>query len=164
MQTLQHVPPWVYLLLIGLIVLGLLQTRTRQVRWQRLLGINVALIAMTLIGVYQQWQHTPWLAMGLLSWTATCLLATWMIGQGKAPIGASYSADTQRFTVPGSWMPLTLFIAIFVCKFFVGMLNALAPDQLHSLTVAIGLSALYGLFSGVLNGRAWRLLRLKNSP
>lgn len=71
MQTLQHVPPWVYLLLIGLIVLGLLQTRTRQVRWQRLLGINVALIAMTLIGVYQLWQHTPWLAVGLVSWTAT---------------------------------------------------------------------------------------------
>lgn len=78
MQTLQHIPIWVFALLIGLIVLGLLQTRTRQVRKSRLLGI-------------------------------------------------------------------------------------MAPDLLQSLQAAIGISALYGLFSGVLNSRAWRLLQLKET-
>jgi UDP-N-acetylmuramyl pentapeptide phosphotransferase/UDP-N-acetylglucosamine-1-phosphate transferase len=164
MQTLQHIPVWVFALLIGLIALGLLQTRTRQIRTQRLLGINIALTVFTLIGVAQQWRHTPWLALGLLTWLAACVLVTWALGQGTAPNGASYDAPTQRFTVPGSWLPLALFMAIFACKFAVGMVTALAPDTVHSLRAAIGISAVYGVLSGVLNARAWRLLKLKETP
>jgi NhaP-type Na+/H+ or K+/H+ antiporter len=51
-------------------------------------------------------------------------------------------------------------MAIFACKFVVGMLAATAPESLHSLQTAIGISALYGFFSGVLNARALRLLKL----
>ena len=161
MQTLQHIPVWVFSLLIGLIALGLLQTRTRHIPKQRLLGINIALTVFTLVGVVQQWRPTPWLALALLSWAAACLLLTWTLGHGAAPAGANYNPATRHFTVPGSWLPLALFMAIFACKFAVGMLGATAPGSLHSLQAAIGISAVYGLFSGVLNGRAWRLLRLR---
>jgi hypothetical protein len=161
MQTLQHIPVWVFALLIGLIALGLLQTRTRHVRARRLLGINIALTVFTLVGVTQQWRPTPWLALALLTWAAACLLVTWALGQGAAPDGASYDPATRRFTVPGSWLPLALFMAIFACKFVVGMVSATAPGSLHNLQAAIGISALYGLFSGVLNARAVRLLKLK---
>jgi UDP-N-acetylmuramyl pentapeptide phosphotransferase/UDP-N-acetylglucosamine-1-phosphate transferase len=164
MQTLQHIPVWVFALLIGLIALGLLQTHTRHIRRQRLLGIHIALAVFTLIGVIQQWQPTPWLALSLLSWASSCALVGWALGQGAAPAGASYNAETHRFTVPGSWLPLALFMAIFACKFVVGLLNAVAPEHIHSLYAAIGISALYGLFSGVLNGRALRLLKLKDAP
>lgn len=161
MQTLQHIPVWVFALLIGLIALGLLQTRTRKIRAQRLLGINIALTIFTLVGVTQQWRPTPWLALALLSWAAACLLVSWTLGQGAAPDGASYDPATRRFTVPGSWLPLALFMAIFACKFVVGMVNATAPSSLHNVQAAIGISALYGLFSGVLNARAIRLLKLR---
>jgi hypothetical protein len=161
MQTLQHIPLWVFALLMGLITLGLLQTRTRHIRRRRLLSINIALAVFTLVGVAQQWWPTPWLAWGLASWAASCLLITWVLGQGAAPLGASYSTDTRRFTVPGSWLPLALFMAIFACKFVVGMLGATAPHLLQNLSAAMGISALYGLFSGVLNARAWRLLKLE---
>ena len=164
MQTLQHIPVWVFALLLGLIALGLLQTRTRKVRAQRLLGINIALTMFTLVGVVQQWRLTPWLILSLLSWAVMGLLVTWALGQSAAPAGASYDHETWHFTVPGSWLPLALFMAIFACKFAVGMVTALSPDALHSLTAAIGISALYGLFSGVLNARAWRLLKLKSAP
>jgi len=160
MQTLQHIPVWVFPLLIGLIALGRMQTRTRHIRKQRLLGINIALTVFTLVGVVQQWWPTPWLGLGLLSWAVSCALVTWALGQGSEPIGASYDANTRRFTVPGSWLPLALFTAIFASKFVVGMLSATAPEQLHSLSAAIGISALYGLFSGVLNARALKLLQL----
>jgi len=160
MQTLQHIPVWVFFLLIGLIVMGLLQTRTRQLRKRRLLSVNIALAVFTLVGVVQQWRPTPWLAVGLLTWAATCLLVSWALGQGAAPDGASFDASTRRFTVPGSWLPLALFMAIFACKFAVGMLSATAPEIIHSLNAAIVISAVYGLFSGVLNARAWRLLKL----
>nr|MBP8149379.1 hypothetical protein [Limnohabitans sp.] len=113
------------------------------------------------IGVTQQWRPTPWLALALASWAATCLLVTWALGQGAAPAGAAYDRETRRFTVPGSWLPLALFMTIFACKFVVGMLTATAPEHIHNLNAAIGISALYGLFSGVLNARAMRLLQLR---
>jgi hypothetical protein len=164
MQTLQHIPVWVFALLIGLIALGLLQTRTRLVGRKRLLGIQIALTLVTLAGVAQLWRHTPWLGLGLFSWAITCLLITWFLGQGTAPAGASYQTDTRRYTVPGSWLPLVLFMAIFACKFGVGMLKATDPQQLNNLQAAIGISALYGLFSGLLNARALRLLTLRAHP
>jgi hypothetical protein len=86
------------------------------------------------------------------------------LGQGAAPAGASYNTETRRFTVPGIWMPLALFMAIFVCKFLVGMLTAMAPEHIHSLNAAIGISAVYGMFSGLLNARAWRLIKLQKTP
>jgi hypothetical protein len=161
MQTLQHIPVWVFALLIGLIALGWVQTRTRQLPKQRLLGINIALTVFTLVGVVQQWRLTPWLAMSLLSWAAMGVLVTWALGQGAAPAGAAYEPETRRFTVPGSWLPLALFMAIFACKFAVGMTSAMAPELLDSLRAALMVSAVYGLFSGVLNARAWRLLKLE---
>ncbi len=66
MQTLQHIPLWVFALLLGLIALGLLQTRTRQVRTQRLLGIQIACTLVTLVGVVMQWRHTPCMACSLV--------------------------------------------------------------------------------------------------
>jgi hypothetical protein len=163
MQTLQHIPVWVFALLIGLIALGWVQTRTRQLPKQRLLGINIALTVFTLVGVVQQWRLTPWLALSLLSWAVMGVLVTWALGQGAAPAGAAYEPQTHRFTVPGSWLPLALFMAIFACKFAVGMTSAMAPELLDSLSAAIGVSAVYGLFSGVLNARAWRLLKLQHT-
>jgi hypothetical protein len=163
MQTLQHIPVWVFALLIGLIALGWVQTRTRQLPKQRLLGINIALTVFTLVGVVQQWRLTPWLAMSLLSWAAMGVLVTWALGQGAAPAGAAYEPETRRFTVPGSWLPLALFMAIFACKFAVGMASAMAPELLDSLRAALMVSAVYGLFSGVLNARAWRLLKLEHT-
>ena len=162
MQILQHIPVWVFALLIGLIALGLVQTRTRHIRKQRLLGINIALTVFTLVGVVQQWRLTPWLALSLISWAAMGLLVAWALGQGAAPEGASFDPETRRFSVPGSWLPLTLFMTIFACKFAVGMTTAMAPDLLNSLSAAIGVSALYGLLSGVLNAKAWRLLKLEH--
>ena len=161
MQTLQHIPLWVFGLFIGLVVLGWLQTRTRQVRKQQLLGVKVALTVVTLISVVQLWWPTPWLAIALSSWAITGLLVTWAFSRSAAPAGASYNPDTLRFTLPGSWLPLALFMAIFACKFVVGTLNAIAPETLRSVQAAIGISALYGLLSGIVIARVWRLLKLQ---
>jgi hypothetical protein len=164
MHFLQHIPLWVFGLFIGLVALGLLQTRTLQVRKLQLLGTKVALTVVTLISVVQLWWPTPWLAIALSSWALTGLLASWALGQSTAPAGASYNPSTQRFTLPGSWLPLALFMAIFACKFVVGMLNAIAPETLRSLQAAIGISALYGLLSGIVIARVWRLLKLRKTP
>lgn len=161
MQTLQHIPLWVFGLFIGLVALGLLQTRTRQVHRLQLLGAKVALTVVTLISVVQLWWPTPWFAIALISWGLSGLFVSWAFSQSAAPAGASFDPATQRFTLPGSWLPLALFMAIFASKFVVGMLNAIAPETMRSLQAAIGISALYGLLSGIVIARVWRLLKLQ---
>lgn len=161
MQTLQHIPIWVFGLFIGLVALGLLQTRTRQVHKRQLLGAKIALTVVTLISVVQLWWPTPWLAIALSSWAFTGLFVSWALSQSAAPTDASYNPATQRFTLPGSWLPLAFFMAIFACKFVVGMLNAIAPETMRSLQAAIGISAMYGLLSGIVIARVWRLLKLQ---
>jgi hypothetical protein len=161
MQTLQHIPFWVFGLFIALVALGWLQTRTRQVHKLQLLGAKVALTVVTLISVVQLWWPTPWLAIALISWALTGLLGSWALSQSAAPAGASFNPATQRFTLPGSWLPLAFFMAIFACKFVVGMLNAIAPETMRSLQAAIGISALYGLLSGIVIARVWCFLKLQ---
>ena len=161
MQTLQNIPLWVFGLFIGLVALGWLQTRTRQVRKMQLLSANVALTVVTLVSVVQLWWPTPWLAIALISWVITGLFVSWALSQSAAPPGASFNPATQRFTLPGSWWPLALFMAIFACKFVVGMLSAIAPEHIRSLQAAIGISALYGLLSGIVIARVWRFLKLQ---
>jgi hypothetical protein len=161
MHALQHIPFWVFGLFIALVALGWLQTHTRQVSKPQLLGVKIALTVVTLISVVQLWWPTPWLAIALSSWALTGLLVSWALGQSTAPAGASFNPATQRFTLPGSWLPLALFMAIFACKFVVGMLNDIAPETMRSLQAAIGISALYGLLSGIVIARIWRLLKLQ---
>jgi hypothetical protein len=161
MQTLQHIPFWVFGLFIALVALGWLQTRTRQVHKLQLLGAKVALTVVTLISVVQLWWPTPWLAIALISWALTGLFVSWALSQSAAPAGASFNPATQRFTLPGSWLPLAFFMAIFACKFVVGMLNAIAPETMRSLQAAIGISALYGLLSGIVIARVWCFLKLQ---
>ena len=161
MQTLQHIPIWVFGLFIALVALGWLQTRTRQVRKLQLLSAKVALTVVTLISVVQLWWPTPWLAIALSSWAITGLLVSWALSQSATPAGASYNPTTQRFTLPGSWWPMALFMAIFACKFVVGMLCAVAPEHIRSLQAAVGISALYGLLSGIVIARVWRFLKLQ---
>lgn len=84
-----------------------------------------------------------------------------VFSQSAAPAGASYNRSTQRFTLPGSGWPLAVFMAIFACKFVVGMLSAVAPEHIRSLPAAIGISALYGLLSGIVIARVWRFLKLQ---
>ncbi len=161
MPTLQHIPLWVFGLFIGLVALGLLQTRTRQVHKKQLLGAKVALTVMTLISVVQLWWPTPWLVIALISWALTGLFVSWALSQSAALTGASFNPNTQRFTLPGSWWPLALFMAIFACKFVVGMLSAVAPEHIRSLPAAMGISALYGLLSGTVIARVWLVLKLQ---
>ena len=161
MPTLQHIPLWVFGLFIGLVTLGWLQTRTRKVHKKQLLGAKVALTVMTLISVVQLWWPTPWLVIALISWALTGLFVSWALSQSAAPTGASFNPTTQRFTLPGSWWPLALFMAIFACKFVVGMLSAVAPEHIRSLPAAMGISALYGLLSGTVIARVWLVLKLQ---
>jgi hypothetical protein len=163
MNVLQRIPFYVPIILLALVALGLQQSRARVLPVRRLLAMNLVLSVVTLAAVAQQWRGTPWLALAIASWAVGCLLLTFLLGQRAAPPGAAYDAQTKRFAVPGSWWPMALFMLIFATKFAIGMADAMAPGQLRNMASALGISTLYGLYSGILNARAWALLKLKDA-
>ena len=148
---LAHVPPWVFVLLALLVVLGLAQTREREVSPQRPLLIAAAMSGYSLWGV--------WSAFGV----AGAPLACWAAGVGLvsalAQIGLfsrGVVADPGRGTVrlPGSWIPLALILCIFSVKFLLGVAtgtgHAVPPASLQAAVAAL----ILGLCSGGFVARA----------
>ena len=156
-SILQHTPVWVWGLFVGLVALGLWQTRDREITLVRVTVLPLVLIALSLSGVLNAFGHFP-IALG--SWAAGVGAAQVFGRQFVAVGGARWSAEAGLLHVPGSWLPLVLIVGLFCIKYFagasLGMHPALAGD-----TAFAGLCSLaYGSFSGLFLARALSLRSL----
>ena len=158
---LQHVPTWVFGLLFALIAFGVAQSFPRSVSLRRSAVLPLVLVGLSLMGVVTTFGQQP---LALLAWAAG--LSAALLGlQGRIDTSAvRFSADTGRFQVPGSWLPLALMMVLFAVKFGVGALLAMRPDLRSSMPLALLASAAYGLFSGVFGARAMALWTLTRQP
>ncbi len=80
------------------------------------------------------------------------------------PARTRYDAATRRFILPGSPLPLLLILGIFLTKYAVGVTLAMRPALGGETDFALSVAGLYGIFSGILLGRALRLWRLAMVP
>ena len=156
-QILTHTPLWVFTLFFGLVYLGYLQSRTRQVSRGRLIVLPLAMLAWSLYSVWSTFDaHLTALAAWACAWVAVVVIGlAWVPSRRVA-----YDASTAQFTVPGSWMPLALMMGIFFTKYAVGVALGMHLAQANDVSFALPVSALYGAFSGVFAARAARLWRL----
>jgi uncharacterized membrane protein len=160
-QILAGTPLWVWGLLAGLVVLGVAQARARQIGLVRASIVPVAMGGLSLLSIVSVFGASPavlgsWLAAGLV-------LALLVMLQG-APAGTRYDAATRRFDLPGSWVPLVLFLAIFATRYAVSVSFAMHPGLKADAGFALAVAALYGVFTGLFAGRAARLVRLALRP
>lgn len=154
---LQHTPIWVYILLIVLIIVGIQQSRTRQVSRTRLLILPLAMTALSLYGVLAAF-GVHWLP--LLCWLCGLTLTTLLVQ--RLLLGRiQYCTTTGRFTQPGSWLPLTLMMGIFLMKYCVGATLAMAPDIVKESAFIVSVATLNGVFSGLFLAR---LCKLRKPP
>ena len=126
MQILNGAPPWVYVLLVGLIVLGVRRLKTRTV------PVVVALIAPA---AFLLWSLFGAASFGS-AYGAVTATAVWL---GGAAIGAATGymlpePQGQRLTekrvlLPGSWMPLMTYMTVFILRFACGAWAAIVPAQ-----------------------------------
>lgn len=159
-QILTHTPLWVFGLFFGLVYLGYLQSRTRQVSRGRLIVLPLAMLAWSLYSVWSTFDaHLTALAAWACAWVAVVVIGlAWVPSRRVA-----YDASTAQFTVPGSWMPLALMMGIFFFRYAVAVVHATNPDVFGTTTAVVVVAGTYGLFSGMFMARALRVLAVMKS-
>jgi hypothetical protein len=155
-QILQHTPTWVFFLFAALLWLGLSQTLTRTVRLRRIALQAFGLTAFSLYSTVSAFQGFP---PALLVWLAGAGAMFALVMSRPVPRGTRYDDWQQRFTLPGSMLPLALIMGLFFIKYAVGAVTSLQPALAVDPVFALSCSAVYGAFSGVFAARAARLWR-----
>ena len=159
-QIASHTPFWVWFLLIALVWLGHSQSKRRTASLAKVAILPLVMVGLSLQGTMNAFGPQA-LVLGV--WGAAGL-TTLTLAMGLAlPAATHYNADSQRFDLPGSWVPLFLILGIFCTKYTVGALTAVQPALAHGDGFSLAFAALYGAFSGIFLGRAGRLLRLSRA-
>ncbi len=153
-QILRGTPVWVYPLFLGLVVLGYLQSRPREVAPARLAILPVVLGAFSLSRVLGTFGPEP---LALAAWAGGTAAALLLNRVWQQPAGARWTAASGTFHVPGSWVPLALMMAVFFARYAVAVSLAMAPVLAHSGGFAIATSFAFGLLSGIFLARALRV-------
>jgi hypothetical protein len=159
-QVIQNTPTWVWGLLAALLALGYSQVATRQVSLARTAVVPLAMPALSLWGMANAFSHSPLFPFVVLAWCGCFALAAGLIAPRPPAAGTRFDAASRRFLVPGSWLPLGLFLGIFAVRYLVGADLALDPTLAQDGPYTLVVGALYGVFSGALVGRVARLWRL----
>jgi len=159
-QILIHTPAWVYAIFALLAFMGGRQLRPGSSHLYRVVGMPLAMIALAIYGLAAAFGQSPAGIWALGAWAVVAGLV--MTTTARLPLNPAvrYDRPSRRLFQPGSWMPLALMMGIFLTKYGVGVTLALHPEYAHRSMFAVGISTLYGVFSGVLAGRALRLWRL----
>jgi len=156
-QILIHTPKWVFVCFAVLLWFGVRQLLASSVSLARATLMPVVMIGLSLFGVASAFGDSP---MALPAWAAATLAVLALVLQRPLPATTRYDAASRRFHVAGTAVPLTLMMGIFLTKYTVGVLLAFHPELGHQATLEIGISALYGAFTGIFAGRTIRLWRL----
>lgn len=146
---LSHIPPWVFGVLLLLVLLGYRQSRDRLVTPVYMAGIALAMLGMSLYGVVAAFG--PNLAP-LLAWAAG---VTAVAGLGRSVVGPrGMQATPTAVRVPGSWLPAGLMLGIFTAKFGLGLATALGAPLIRQPGFVLAAGLVFGAFSGAFAARA----------
>lgn len=157
-HIVQSTPTAIWLLLAGLIGLGLMQARTRTIGSRRAVLLPGAFVVLSLAGVVS--------AFGI----GVTDLAAWAIGIGASlAIGprllprlvATWHAASDTLRVAGSWLPLVLIVALFMIKYTAGVSLAVQPRLAGDAGFVAAFSLAYGAFSGLFATRAVQLWQIR---
>jgi hypothetical protein len=144
-QILLYTPRWVFGLLAGLIVLGLLQVRTRQVPIQAVFIMPVAMTMMSLIGTLMDLGFT---AVTISCWLLGAVSVTLLLVKISSNSSVAYDHTTRKLRLQGSWIPLLVILIIFCTRYALGMSFGMNLTIVHKFYFAPLMSLILGALSG----------------
>jgi hypothetical protein len=161
MTFLQHIPPFVFLILALLLWLGLSASKDRLVRWRIPVIVPMAMTILAITSLLGQYGGTDLIRPALLAWLSVCGGVVWRFAQRPLPDSFQYSAEAAKFHMPGSYVPLALYMGIFAFKFMVGWMTGMQMPVVNEILFVLAISSIYGMFSGIFLSSAWRLIQLR---
>ena len=155
-QIIMHAPLWVWPLLLGLIVLGIVQSQDRSVPGSVVLALPLVMVAYSAYGLIATFGLNPG---ALAAWCAG-ILTTIALNQSVfgVPHGGVRDPTHWRFLVRGSLLPLALIMAIFWTRFTLGALAGMSPATIAVPSFVIGVAFWLGLCGGFFPARTIRIL------
>ena len=154
-EVIRHTPQWVWAVLALLVVLGSLQLRAqRPARWR------VALLPLGL-GSYSLWGAVSLFGLHsavLLAWAVGLSLTAYISRRFVWSQGIRHEPASDRFELPGSMWPLVLMLTVFAVRYSVVVTLVFHRGWAGDMGFAAGASAVYGMLSGLLAGRALYIL------
>lgn len=144
-QILMYTPQWVFGLLAGLVVLGLMQVRTRQVPIQAVFIMPVAMTMMSLIGTLMDLGFT---VITMSCWLLGAVSLTLLLVKITSNSSVAYNHTTHKLTLQGSWIPLLVILAIFCTRYALGMSFGMNLAIVHESYFAPFMSFILGSLSG----------------
>jgi hypothetical protein len=136
-----HTPVWVWLVLAGLVYLGLKRTQPRDVTLGRMLLMPIVLVGLAIYSVAGS-ALTPAL-FGGLAIGAMLGIAAGILQERRSP--AIRLAD-GRMRLPGEWLSLVTVVTVFMLRYVKTVAAAVAPDLAASdgfVLATTGLSAFF---------------------
>jgi hypothetical protein len=152
-QIVSHTPAYVWAILAFLLYRGVAASADRVTSYRSLFILPALMLALGLQSIASGFGLDGWPgAFWLMGAALGCWLA-WTLS-GELAITADRAAGTilQR----GSWLPLVLMLTIFCSKYAVAVACAMQSELRQSLTFALPVCLLFGLFNGIFIGRAMR--------
>ncbi|WP_375122149.1 DUF6622 family protein [Variovorax sp. WS11] len=156
-QILTHTPRWVFALFALLVWMGARQLLAGSVSLTRVTLLPIAMTGLSFYGMLSAFGDSP---LALLGWAGAATLLLLTVQRWPLPAAARFDAATRTFHLPGSAVPLALFMGIFFTKYVVGVLLAMHPELARHEGFALGIGTLYGAFSGIFAARTLRLWKL----
>jgi len=154
-QIISHTPTWVFVLFFVLVHLGIQQAQTRTVTLKRLVILPVAMLGLSVSGVWSTFNHS---SDSLICWGTGLAISTLIAFMLTSVRNVRHIPETQSLEQPGSWLPLCLMMAIFFTKYAVGVSTAHHPEFLESSEFIAIASVLYGFWSGMFVGRTLKMV------
>jgi hypothetical protein len=154
-QILIHTPLWVYGLFVVLVVFGLQQTRSRNVKAVPAYFLPFGMIALSLAGIHSSFGLEP---APLAMWATGLLIVTVAGFKWFRDDRVTYTRSSRSFFIPGGWTPFFVIMAIFFTKYVFAVMHALDAEIATTRAFVAALSLAYGCFSGYFSSRAVNLV------
>ncbi len=149
-NIISNTPSWVFITFFTLIILGVIQSKKQSISPSRVLLLPVSMIIFSFFGVYSAFGTT---VFAIALWFAGLSIGISFSLALKYPKHVTFSEPDRKFTIPGSWAPLCIMMAIFFTKYGVGFTIATENPMIHDLKFIAFVCVCYGLFSGIFLAR-----------
>ncbi len=116
-EIIAHTPTWVFILFGALLFLGYSQTKDRELKFEKIITLPLAMILLSIFGITSAFGVMP---TALIIWLVGVSLSLIIGLKLSFPKNIKYDNLKKVFCIPGSWFPMTLILGIFFLNTLLG--------------------------------------------